>query len=107
MSGTEPVEIPVPAAVADLRLLSRVGYDDAFAVDTASDHGPEWWMRTFIEGAPRWFQLPWLGMGKAVLGVRIGPLAGSPDHVLGWKVLDAGPTRSRSGSTPPADSPRA
>jgi hypothetical protein len=65
----------------------RVDYEDAYRVDTRLQRTPQQWMRAFIEDAPRWFQLPWEGLGKAMLGARFGPLAPSADHVLGWKVL--------------------
>lgn len=91
MSETKSVEISMPAEVSELHLLGRVDYADAFSIDTPLDHSPEQWMRTFLEDAPRWFQLPWLGLGKAVLGARVGPLFNSPDHIVGWKILSDQP----------------
>jgi hypothetical protein len=70
-----------------MSLLDRIDYEDAYRVDTELQRTPEQWMRAFLEGAPRWFQLPWAGLGKAVLGVQFGPLRASSDHVLGWNVL--------------------
>jgi hypothetical protein len=82
----EAVEVAVPAAVHELSLLDRVDYEDAFRAGTSVQRTPEQWMRALVQGAPPWFQAPWIGMGVVVLGVRPGPLRG-PDHVLGWKVL--------------------
>jgi hypothetical protein len=70
-----------------MSLLDRIDYEDAYRVDTLLQRTPEQWMRAFIEDAPTWFQLPWIGLGKAVLGARFGPLTASADHVLGWRVL--------------------
>jgi hypothetical protein len=86
VAAIEAVEVPVPAVVLDLALLDTVDYADAYRVDAAIERSPEQWMRAFLEGAPRWFQLPWAGLGKSLLGARFGPLRGS-GHVLGWRVL--------------------
>jgi hypothetical protein len=43
-----PVEIPVPAAVDELRLLNRVDYEDAFCVDSPVDQSAEQWIRAFL-----------------------------------------------------------
>lgn len=86
MPETAAVEIKVPSSVMQLRLLERVDYEDAFLVDIAVDRSPRQWMRAFIQGAPRWFQVPWVALGVVLLGARFGPLRGSA-HVLGWRVL--------------------
>ena len=86
MADVSAVEIAVPAAVERLHLLDRVDYVDAYAVDTSSERDPEQWLRAFIQDAPRWFQVPWVGVGTTVLGARFGPLR-APGYVLGWKVL--------------------
>jgi hypothetical protein len=86
VADIQAVEISVPAMVAELGLLDRVDYADAYRVDTAAERSPEQWLRAFLEGAPRWFQLPWAGLGKTLLGARFGPLRGA-GHVLGWRVL--------------------
>jgi hypothetical protein len=90
MSKTEATEVDVPTSVAELKLLDRVDYEDAYSVDTSVRRTPEQWMRAFLEDAPRWFQLPWAGLGKALLGARFGPRHAA-DHVLGWKVLEDRP----------------
>ena len=87
MAESKAVEIVVPAAVSELRLLDRVDYQDAFSVDTHLTRGAEQWMRAFAEGAPRWFQVSWIGLGKLLVGMRFGPLFNAPDHVVGWKVI--------------------
>lgn len=87
MPDTKPVEISVPVAVGDLHLLDRVDYQDAFSVDTLVAQSPEQWIRAFVEDAPRWFQLPWVSVGKALLGARFGPFFSSPGYVVGWKIL--------------------
>jgi hypothetical protein len=86
MAGSKSVEVAVPAAAHELALLERVDYEDAFRVDAPRRWTPEQWMRAFVEGAPRWFQLSWIGGGRWLFGARFGPME-SPDHVLGWKVL--------------------
>jgi hypothetical protein len=86
VADIEAVEVRVPAVVAGLALLDTVDYADAYRVDTSIERSPEEWMRAFLEGAPRWFQLPWAGLGKSLLGARFGPLRG-PGHVLGWRIL--------------------
>jgi hypothetical protein len=91
MAGIGAIEVPVPTAVAELRLFDRVDYEDAYSVDTDLERTPERWMRAFLEGAPRWFQLPWAGIGTVLLGARFGPLATTPGYVVGWKVLDDRP----------------
>jgi hypothetical protein len=82
-----PVELDVPSAVTDLHLLDRVDYEDAYQVDTALERTPQQWMRSFLEGAPLWFTLPWgVVLGAGLLG--LDPRATRrPGHVMGWKVL--------------------
>lgn len=87
MSQTEPFEVPVPLSVADMKLLGRVDYEDAYRIDTSIQRTPEQWMRAFLQNAPRWFQLSWVGLGKALLGARFGPLDGHR-HVLGWTIIE-------------------
>ena len=87
MSQAEPIEVTVPAAVEELHLLDRVDYEDAYCADTRIERTPEEWMRAIVEGAPRWFQLSWRALLGTLGGLQFGPL-NSPDHVLGWKVID-------------------
>jgi hypothetical protein len=64
----------------------------AYAVAIAlGDHrSSEQWARAVWEGASaplRWFMLAgW----RLVLGFRLGPRH-SPDHILGWRIVDRGP----------------
>jgi hypothetical protein len=82
-----PVEVSVPATVTDLDLLGRVDYQDAYQVETAHERTPEQWMRAFIEGAPRWFTVPWIvGLGGVLLGAD-PRIVREPGHVMGWKIL--------------------
>jgi hypothetical protein len=98
----EPVEVEVPAAVTKLGLLDRVDYADAFEIRTDLARTPEQWMRALLEGAPRWFTLPWTYLlGGALLGVdpRVVRL---PERVMGWTVLHDDPSTFAVGF----DSPR-
>jgi len=79
------VEVPVPEQVAHLRMFARVDYEDAFCIDTNIARTPRQWLRAFIEDAPLWFQVSWIGAALTVLGAKVGPMHG-PDHVLGWRV---------------------
>ena len=90
MSHTQSLEIPVPNAVAGLHLLDRVDYQDAYCIDTRVERTPEQWMRTILEGAPRWFQVAWPAILGTLAGLRFGPRSAS-DHVLGWKIVDDRP----------------
>lgn len=51
---------------------------------------PEQWARAAWEGAPA--PLRWLMVAgwRLVLGFRPGPQH-SPDHILGWRIIDRGP----------------
>lgn len=82
----EAFEVPVPVAVKGLNLLDRVDYEDAYSIQTSINQSAEAWMRGLIAGAPRWFQVPWVSVGKLVLGAQFGSFT-KPDHVLGFKVL--------------------
>lgn len=79
----------VPAAVRAVDPLKDADYTYALEADIAGSdaRSPEQWARAAFEDpsvAMRWFLLAgW----RTVLGLRLGPLR-SPDHVLGWHVLD-------------------
>ena len=73
---------------ADLNLLERVDYQDAFVVDTAVKRAPEQWMRWFLEGAPAWFSAAWPRVFKT-LGAQFAP-RGTADQVLGDNALEDG-----------------
>lgn len=57
------------------------------AIDPGDSRSSEDWARAAWEGAPtplRWFMLAgW----RFVLGLRLGPRP-SPDHILGWQIVD-------------------
>jgi hypothetical protein len=60
------------------------------AVATADGRSPEQWARAAWEGSPaplRWIMLAGWRFG---LGLRLGPHP-SPDHVLGWPVVQRHP----------------
>lgn len=64
-------------------------YDDCFTAPRAAadDRTPEQWARAVFEGAPRpvrWFLVNGFRYG---LGLRFGPWP-SPEHVLGWAIID-------------------
>lgn len=64
-------------------------YDDSFTAQLAAtnDRTPEQWARAVFEDAPpavRWFLVAGFRYG---LGLRFGPYP-SPDHVLGWAIID-------------------
>jgi hypothetical protein len=67
-------------------------YDDCFAAPRAAgdDRTPEQWARAVFEETPRpvrWFLVNGFRYG---LGLRFGPRP-SPDHVLGWTIIDRSP----------------
>jgi hypothetical protein len=67
-------------------------YDDSFAASRAAadERTPEQWARAVFEQAPRpvrWFLLSGFRYG---LGLKFGPLS-SPQHVLGWAIIDRSP----------------
>lgn len=83
----------VPKIVRAIDPLTDPDYTDAFEADTSSakPRSPEQWARATFEDAPaamRWFlRASW----RAGLGLRLGPRH-SPDHVLGWRILDRATT---------------
>ena len=82
-------EVSVPASVAALKLLDRVDYEDAYALQTRAQLTPDAWMRLFLEGSPSLLG----GLVSAVFKVlRFGSTStGSADQWRGWKVLHTGP----------------
>lgn len=70
----------------------RYDYGDCFAAPRAAvdDRTPEQWARAVFEGAPRlvrWFLANGFRYG---LGLRFGPRH-SPEHILGWAIIDRSP----------------
>jgi Protein of unknown function (DUF2867) len=67
-------------------------YDDSFAAPRAAadDRTPEQLARAVLEDAPRpvrWFLVSGFRYG---LGLKFGPRP-SPEHVLGWAIIDRSP----------------
>jgi hypothetical protein len=67
-------------------------YNDSFAAPRAAtdERTPEQWARAVFEDAPqpvRWFLVYGFRYG---LGLRFGPRS-SPEHVLGWAIVDRSP----------------
>jgi hypothetical protein len=70
----------------------RYDYDDSFAAPRAAadERTPEQWARAVFEDAPRpvrWFLVIGFRYG---LGLKFGPRH-SPEHVLGWAIIDTSP----------------
>jgi hypothetical protein len=89
MAGVRQVAVP-PAARA-LSRLSRIGYEDAFLVETgrARDRTAEHWARAILEEAPITARSKLLS-GWSALGLKVD-LARSERSVLGWEVRDSTP----------------
>ncbi|MGH3714373.1 MAG: hypothetical protein ACRDT4_13060 [Micromonosporaceae bacterium] len=81
--------VPVPAHIAALNLLDRVDYEDAFTVRSSVPQSAEQWARLALEGAPPALRGFILGAHRA-LGLRLASPK-SPDHVLGWEILQSEP----------------
>jgi hypothetical protein len=65
-------------------------YSDFFAEIASEDRGPEQLARAVFEGAPRPVRL-FLVLGfRYGLGLKFGPRS-SPEHVLGWAIIDREP----------------
>jgi hypothetical protein len=72
--------------------LAGYDYEDSFAAPRAAadDRTPEQWARSVFEDAllpVRWFLVVGFRYG---LGLRFGPRR-SPEHVLGWAIIDRSP----------------
>ena len=86
---TRASAVSVPESVAAHKLLDRVDFQDAFALQTRARLTPEEWMRLFLEGSPSL-------LGGAVSAVskilRFGSAPPGPDgQWRGWQVLHNGP----------------
>jgi hypothetical protein len=91
MADVQVTEVRVPDAVANLRLLDRVDYHDAYVVHVESPRQPDVLLRDFLEGAPPWFVLPWAHvLGHGLLGKPVD-LSPRPDRVVGWDVVADSP----------------
>jgi hypothetical protein len=86
--------VDVPETVLARDSLSDPNYTCAFEIDEQPDdtRTAEQWLRAMLEGAGpalrSFIVTGWLG----VLRLRLGPRP-SNDHILGWKILSATPTK--------------
>ena len=76
--------ISLPADARVLSNLSRIDYEDAFAVAAGVQPTAQEWVRMVIQDAPPSIRRQ-LWLGWTALGFRLAP-PWSSDRVLGWKV---------------------
>lgn len=82
-------QISLPEDARPLSTLSRIDYEDAFAVTADVQRTPVQWVRAVIQDAPpRVRRRLWLGWTS--LGLKLGP-PWSRGRVLGWKVEHSDP----------------
>jgi len=92
IAGESACRVDVPEDIRSSGTIERADYEVAWDV-TIADGDPrsaEQWIRSMLEGAPRLLRSVILFGWIAGLGFRMGPRP-SPDHVLGWKILDRSP----------------
>lgn len=77
-------QISPPEDARMLSTLSRIDYDDAFAVTTDVELTAQQWVRAVLQDAPPHVRRR-LWLGWTTLGLRLGP-PWSSNRVLGWKV---------------------
>jgi hypothetical protein len=84
--ATKPTltQISLPQDARVLCTLSRIDYEDAFAVAAGVQSTAQEWVRMVVEGAPPSVRRK-LWLGWTALGLRLAP-PWSSDRVLGWKV---------------------
>jgi hypothetical protein len=82
-------EISLPEDARRLSTLSRIDYEDAFAVTDDVEHTPVEWVRAVLQDAPPSVRRR-LWLGWTALGLRLAP-PWSPNRVLGWKVEHSDP----------------
>lgn len=70
----------------------RCDYTDRFEAPIAAVHDrtPEQWARAVFEGPPRPLRGLLANGFRYGLGLRLGPRS-SPEHVLGWEIIDRQP----------------
>jgi hypothetical protein len=84
-------QVAVPPAARALSTLSRIDYEDAFVVETASAPGwtGEQWARASLEALPavarRKLSLGWFALGLKHTWTR------SDEFILGWEVRRSNP----------------
>jgi hypothetical protein len=77
-------QFSVPEDARVLSTLSRIDYQDAFAVIADVQRTPQQWVRAVLQDAPPSVRRR-LWLGWTALGLRLGP-PWSQGRVLGWKV---------------------
>jgi len=82
-------QIALPPDAGALSTLSRIDYEDAFAVTAEVQHTAEEWVRAVLYDAPPRVRRR-LRLGWTALGLNLGP-PWSSDRVLGWKVKHSDP----------------
>lgn len=84
-------QIAVPPDARAVTTLTRIAYQDAFALETtaADDLTAEQWARAVLEDAPAAFRQT-LRRGWVVLGLQLGP-SRTEGFVFGWELLSATP----------------
>ena len=82
-------QIALPPDARALSPLSRIDYEDAFAVTAEVQHTAEEWVRAVLYDAPPRVRRR-LRLGWTALGLNLGP-PWSSDRVLGWKVKHSDP----------------
>jgi hypothetical protein len=95
--------VPFPESVADLRLLDRMSYSDAFVARTTETRTAEEWMRRALASAPRTL-LSGVRAVQTILGLELAPA--SPERPLGWEILRNDPEVFVLGADGPGGSAR-
>jgi Protein of unknown function (DUF2867) len=90
-SATTPSvdQISPPQDARVLSTLTRIDYEDAFAVTADVQRTPEQWIRAVLQDAPASVRRR-LWLGWTALGLKLGPPSSS-HRVLGWKVEHSDP----------------
>jgi hypothetical protein len=96
-------QVPFPSSVADLCLLERVSYRDAFIAKTTEIRTAEEWMRLALGSAPRGL-LTGVRAVQTLLGLALAPA--SPGRPLGWEILRNDPDIFVLGADGPGGSAR-
>ena len=82
-------QIALPADARELSTLSRVDYEDAFAVDADGRRTAQQWVQAVFDDTPLAVRAR-LVSGWMGLGLKLGG-PGSGRRVLGWKVAQSSP----------------
>ena len=82
-------QISPPEDARELSTLSRIDYEDGFAVTADVQHTSEQWVRAVLQDAPPSVRRQ-LWLGWTALGLKLGP-PWSSNRVLGWKVKHCDP----------------